>query len=191
MVGSILSRLLRLIQRIIRALTLRLWATAELAIARRSSRRRLERVAARRVLVVCYGNIYRSAFVGALLKTRLPPSIQVRSAGFHQVADRPSPERHVEQCKAYGVSLERHRSAVIAPDDLEWADLILLMDRRNWAALRQMGASRRKIVWLGAWSPGPLEIADPYRMSDEDAWRVVQRLNDSTEALVAALLTVR
>lgn len=168
------------------AVWLRLRTLTALATARRSSRRALSRGGARRILVVCYGNIYRSAFVGELLRQRLP-SAEVRSAGFHRVGGRPSPPRHVELCAKRGISLSQHRSVVITPEDASWADLILLMDRHNWAALNALGADVDKLVWLGSLLPGTLEIPDPYAMSDADAERVIARMYDVTERLVHRL----
>jgi protein-tyrosine-phosphatase len=139
------------------------------------------------VLVVCYGNIYRSAFVGELLKARTA-AVEVRSAGFHPIAGRPSPDRHVQQCREFGVGLEQHRSAVIQRSDVAWADLIVLMDRHNWAALRDLGADEEKLIWLGSLLPGPVEIPDPYTRSDAEARRIVSRLRDAAEVLAATLV---
>lgn len=86
------------------------------------------------------------------------------------------------------MDLERHRSGVVQAEDLAWADLIILMDRHNWAALRGMGASEEKLVWLGALlSKGGVEIGDPYRMSDADASRTVARLREATELLATRI----
>lgn len=134
--------------------------------------------------MVCYGNIYRSAFVGALLSNRLGLRLQVRSVGFHPVSGRLSPQRHVELSRKYGVSLEDHRSAVIKAEDVVWADMIILMDRHNWAALRALGAAEDKMVWLGSVLPGPVEILDPYTMGDAQAEAVVARMRDAAESVV-------
>jgi protein-tyrosine phosphatase len=147
----------------------------------------LKRTSARKILVICYGNIYRSPFVAELLKARLGGSVEVRSAGFHAVAGRPSPERHVRIAHDYGVRLEHHRSSVASAEDLAWADLIVLMDRHNWAALRHMGAAEDKLVWLGAFAPGPVEIPDPYNRGDEEARRIVERLRDAAELLASRI----
>jgi protein-tyrosine phosphatase len=155
--------------------------------ARRSTRANLERSVARRILVLCYGNIYRSPFVAKLLANRLGPWAEIRSAGFHPVAQRPSPARHVTMCRQYGVALDDHRSAVATADDVAWADLIVLMDRHNWVMSTRLGAQPERIVWLGALTPGPVDIADPYQLTDEQASHVITRLQAGSDALIAAL----
>jgi protein-tyrosine-phosphatase len=154
------------------------------ASARRASARRLHVVSPKRILVVCYGNIYRSAFVGEFLRDRLSRDVEIRSVGFHQVKGRQSPARHIEMCREFGVRLDRHRSSVITPADLKWADLIVLMDRHNWSALSSLGANPEKLVWLGTLLPGPVEISDPYTLGDEEARRIVGRMRDLSEELI-------
>jgi len=149
--------------------------------------RNLERGGVKHVLVVCYGNIYRSPFVSLLLQQRLGPKIAVRSAGFHAVPNRPSPSRHVRSCERYGISLAQHRSGVITQADLTWADLIVLMDRLNWAALTRMGAPGDKLAWLGVLAPSGVEISDPFNKSDAEADAIVEKLHAATESLVAVI----
>jgi protein-tyrosine-phosphatase len=170
--------------RLSQAAWLRLGSLVAVGTARSASARRIHAASPRRVLVVCYGNIYRSAFIGELLRERLAGEVEVRSVGFHKVEGRPSPERHVEVSREFGVRLDRHRSRLIAPADLEWADLIVLMDRHNWARLTAMGARREKLVWLGALLSGPVEVSDPYTLEDDEARRIVSRLRDLGEELI-------
>lgn len=169
------------------ALLRRLRAYRALATARRDTRRRVQSGTVRRILVVCYGNIYRSAFVAASLRASLPTSVEVRGAGFHKVADRPAPPRHVQMSEKFGVSLGEHRSRTISQDDVEWADTIILMDRHNWDGLFGLRAAGRKLVWLGAMTDGPVEISDPYELDDANAERIVQRMHRSCERFVDTL----
>lgn len=178
---------MNLFGRLTHAVAVRIESARALATARRDSAARLQRGNAVRLLVVCYGNIYRSAFVGRMLRDRLGAPYEVRSCGFHSVADRPSPERHVRLCSRYGVSLERHRSAVITAEDAAWADLIILMDRHNRAALRALGADEDKFIWLGSLIDGPVEIPDPYKLDDRSAERIVGCMHEATEKLIAHL----
>ena len=141
-----------------------------------------------RLLVVCHGNIYRSAFVGQYLKQCLQASCVVRSGGFHRVAGRPAPERHVLLSRRYGVELADHRSTVVQSSDIDWADAILLMDSRNWQALIGMNAPTDRIIWLGAMDGGDIEIPDPDTLSDEQLAAVVGRLHDCAKVLAAQIL---
>lgn len=145
--------------------------------ARRDTLANLSAGAFQRVLVVCYGNIYRSPFVAARLRQCCGEGVQVRSCGFHRQQDRSSPKRHVAMSATRGVDLATHRSTVIGPDDVNWADLIVLMDRHNWQALRLMGAPADRLAWLGALDDGPVEIPDPYNLDELAAGEVLARLD--------------
>lgn len=147
-----------------------------------ASRRALSNNPVRRLLVVCYGNIYRSAYSAAQLHEQLAGLAEVRSAGFHKVAGRPSPPPLVEWARESGVSLGGHRSAVITEPDLAWADIIVLMDRHHWQALRRMGVDPGKLVWLGT-QDGGVEIADPYGTPEPAARRIMKRVHACTENL--------
>jgi protein-tyrosine-phosphatase len=156
------------------------WAVAT---ARRATFSRLKRGGARRILVVCYGNIYRSAFLGAYLRQSLAGDFQVRSVGFHPAGNRPCPARHIAMAGSLGVPLEGHRSAVISAADVDWADMIALMDVGNWAALERLGADSGKYVWVGALTKGSVEIPDPYKLSDAEAAVVLGRLAEAGRLL--------
>ena len=130
----------------------------------------------RRVLVVCYGNIYRSAFVAEHLRKTLGERIEVRGGGFHPKVGRPSPSEHVRMCAERGVDLGAHRSRCIDAADLEWADTVVLMDRHNWLALANLDAAPEKLVWAGVLAGRPAEIVDPYGRTEADARHIVDRL---------------
>ncbi len=160
-----------------------LWALAR---ARHTSRIGLVRTGRKRILVICYGNIYRSPFVAQRLRS-LSPGLAVRSAGFHPQPGRTSPAGHVIMAKGYGIDLSKHVSSVVCLKDNSWADVVILMDRSNWVRLRRMGFDHRKFVWLGALAPGPLEIEDPYNLDDDSAAAVLDRMAACVERLASAL----
>ncbi len=85
--------------------------------------------------------------------------------------------------RARGVDLSLHASSVISTADLQWAEIIVLMDRKNWVRLRRMGADESKLVWLGALGPGRVEIEDPYEMDDAGASLLLERLASCSAAL--------
>jgi protein-tyrosine phosphatase len=176
-----------MISRIYKALRRRLRARKALAEAREVSRRRIQQGGVRRVLVVCYGNIYRSPFCGASLRGLLPADIEVRTSGFHRVVDRPSPPRHVTMSQSRNIDLSAHRSSKITPEDLKWADIVVLMDRHNWDALDQIGADHSKLVWLGAFGAGDLEVPDPYELDDAHAQRVLDQMEQASRGLADSI----
>jgi protein-tyrosine phosphatase len=164
----------------------RVEAYAALLRARQTTARNLNS-SAKKVLVVCYGNIYRSAFLGAYLTDKAQGRLEVRSSGFHKKVGRPSPERHIEMSREVGVDLGAHRSNRIAAADVQWSDIIVAMDRHNWHALRKLGAPAEKIIWAGALTSGSVEINDPYEMDDASARRTIERLREAGDTLLKQL----
>ena len=172
--------------RLWRALRRRVRSVLALNRARRVTLERLAAAPVRRVLVVCYGNIYRSAFAAEYLKHHAP-AVEIRSGGFHRVVGRPSPPAHVAAAAARGVPLEHHRSRLIERADLDWADTIVLMDRHNYNHLDEMRADPAKLVWMGVLAGGPVEIDDPYGRSEADAARLLDRLERGSAELAARI----
>ena len=160
--------------------------------ARRLSLARASARCPRRLLVLCYGNIYRSPFVAAWLGSKLAgqPGFEIRSAGFHHVPARPSPQDYVRLAIDYCIDLEPHRSRLVEPADLEWAEAIVIMDRYNWERLRSSGSViQRKIIWLGAFAAtGAVEIEDPYALPRPRVQAIVEQMRVAADGLVHRLL---
>lgn len=139
----------------------------------RSARRNWRRLAPawrsgciHRVLVLCYGNICRSPVVAALLQEALP-QIAFISTGFH-TGGRASPRTWaMVVAHTLGVDLDSHRSRQVTATAITDADLILVMDSRNWHAVAtSFPDALAKTVLLGVASGGDSsEVRDPY---DED-----------------------
>ncbi|MCA9711785.1 MAG: ATP-grasp domain-containing protein [Myxococcales bacterium] len=142
----------------------------------------------KRVLVLCYGNICRSPFAASRLQA-LRPDLVVEGAGFHEREGRRSPVEIVEAAAKRGLDLADHRSRVVRYEDLEAADLVLVMDRDQARRIRQ--ASRD--VWarthfLGLFRPGGKpEIADPYGGGRDAAEQALDEIDEGI-ARVAAVV---
>jgi protein-tyrosine-phosphatase/predicted ATP-grasp superfamily ATP-dependent carboligase len=146
--------------------------------------RRFDRV--ERVLVLCHGNICRSPYAEHALRARDGGKHEIRSAGFYSVADRESPEDFQRAARRHGVDLSAHRSRVVSEDDLAWADLVILMDERNYKHLRdRFPAFVKKSVWLGALDGGAIEIDDPYGMGDAAAETALARIDRCLDRLAS------
>ena len=160
--------------------------------ARRNSLARIGSQRPQRLLVLCYGNIYRSPFVAALLQMRLAgqPGFVIRSAGFHHVSARPSPPDYVRLVRDLRIDLASHRSRLVTPLDMEWADVIVIMDRYNWERVRASGTQiHGKIIWLGAFgAAGSVEIEDPYALATSRVQTIVEQMQVATDGLVQRLL---
>lgn len=143
----------------------------------------------RKVLVICYGNIYRSPFVAACLRKGLDGVVdcEIHSAGFHEPGGRPTPADFVSIARARaGIDLEAHRSRILTANDIAWADVILIMDRLNWHRLAMLDCDCfPKVIWLSAFgSTAPCDIPDPYGQPEQAVERILDRLLEATTGLV-------
>lgn len=154
--------------------------------AETTNRALLAALAPARLLVVCYGNIYRSPYAAAVLRSKLVRYCEARSSGFHPQVGRSSPADVLAFAARQGFDLSDHRSAVVSPADLHWADLIVVMDRHNWVDLMKRGANQRKLFWLGTLD-GDGEIEDPYGRPPAQAEAILRRVQCCTELLAAAI----
>jgi protein-tyrosine-phosphatase/predicted ATP-grasp superfamily ATP-dependent carboligase len=143
-----------------------------------------------RVVVLCYGNICRSPVVADLLRSSFP-TLQVTSAGFHAQSGRTSPDDWAAVVRAeLRVELREHRSASADLEDLEAADLVLVMDTLNWQQLRSVApGAASKAVLLGvvdeAHRFSDADIADPYGQCEDQMKAIANRLQRCVQALRA------
>jgi glycosyltransferase involved in cell wall biosynthesis/protein-tyrosine-phosphatase len=121
--------------------------------------------AAANILVVCHGNIIRSAFAARLMTQALgdPVAITISSAGLEAVPGRPCHPRAVLTAAPRGVDLSRHTAAPVASQQVARADVIFVMDIAQLTAFRQrFPEARSKTFLLTCCAPdSPLEIRDP------------------------------
>lgn len=143
----------------------------------------------RRVLVVCYGNIYRSPFVASRLAVE-NPNLNLRSAGFHRREGRQVETDFQAIARAdYGIDLSGHRSKLLTPDDLAWADLVLIMDGHNYRLMHELfPAALGRTIWLGAVTPAtPVIIRDPYGLDTSMQTEIARQLDVACRVLASRL----
>jgi protein-tyrosine phosphatase len=162
---------------------LRCWRAT--LIARRLSRSRLSRLEARRILVVCYGNVCRSPLAAELLRRELDGMSEVRSGGLREVGGRSSPPDYIALCASTGIGLQDHRSLQLSTSDIEWADAIVIMDRHNWHLLVERGVKEDCILWLGAFDDGSVEIADPFGRDTREVANTIARIRGAQRSLAS------
>jgi len=155
--------------------------------AKKQSLEKIRKIKPKRILILCYGNICRSPFVELYLKKLLiGDNVEIKSSGFHEVIDRGSPDKIIKAAKGNNIDLSAHRSSIVTPKMLKWADLIVIMDEDNWKDLLDLDNSiKNKIVWLGAFlSSSIIEIEDPYLKSEDEVDVIIKKLIQSAEGLV-------
>ncbi|HEX2188020.1 MAG TPA: low molecular weight protein arginine phosphatase [Longimicrobiaceae bacterium] len=143
------------------------------------------------LVFVCTGNTCRSPLAEALARRELERrgwrNVQVASAGL--AADEgSSASRHAVAVAARrGIDLSAHRSRLLTPEMVEWADLVLAMSPSHVYALDRGGAAE-KVSLLGDFAAGGEGEGEPVRDpfgGDEDAYEATLR---ELEPLVTAAL---
>jgi protein-tyrosine-phosphatase/predicted ATP-grasp superfamily ATP-dependent carboligase len=167
-----------------------LWKRWSLLAVRRRHRRLLEGIARgagrplRRLLFLCHGNICRSPFAAQAARLRMP-GLAIECAGFFPREGRATPAHIVTLGREFGVDLSAWSSRRASAEEVEAADLILAMDRRNLAALREaFPRAVARSTLLGLFEPqGPAEIADPYSLGPLAAQAVLRQALAAVEGL--------
>lgn len=115
------------------------------------------------ILFACQGNICRSPFAAALLRSGLGtrPALSIRSAGMIPRAGRPTPDVGIQAAAEFNVDLAGHRSAWLTRPMAEAASLIVVFDETNRAAvLDRYPDLHARLVLLGDLLADG-DIADP------------------------------
>lgn len=122
-------------------------------------------MSARNILVVCYGNIIRSAFAARLLAQAVDnrSTVSVSSGGLGAIPGNPPPPSAVCIATRLGVDLTGHASAAVAPEAVANSDVIFVMEIRQLVEIgERFPQARAKTFLLPCLTPeGPLEIRDP------------------------------
>lgn len=120
-----------------------------------------------RILFVCHGNIFRSAFahhrLHALLGDCHNGRVSVRSAGTKARPGEASPAVVLEEARAYGLDLSGHTSSLLTEDLLNWATHIYAMQNDMLDYIRDLSpeaAGRAKLLGALDRSAGDSEIPD-------------------------------
>lgn len=149
-----------------------------------------------RVIMVCFGNIFRSPMAEALLIRELAhlgvETHRVSSAGLSARTGRAAHDNAIATAQSMGVSLNSHRARLLTKEIVADSDLIVVMDRMNVAILAErFPEARTRAVLLGAFDPDVRRlgavIADPYGKPLEDVTACYQRLERSVAALADRL----
>jgi len=113
-------------------------------------------------LILCYGNINRSAFAAELARSR--GRAGAHSGGFYPEEGRPSPQATIECAGRHGIDLTDHRSHRVTQRDLADAPAIFVFDLENLARVAKLAPlALARTHFVGALdAEEPMLIADPY-----------------------------
>ncbi|MHB1194388.1 MAG: low molecular weight protein arginine phosphatase [Longimicrobiales bacterium] len=130
-----------------------------------------------RLLFVCTGNTCRSPMAEVIARRKLAElgwsNVEVRSAGVATVNGGPASEGAGRAAGRHGLDLSGHRSSVLTPAHLAWADLVLAMSVGHLAKVEGAGAGGKAALLTafaaGGDSLGPASaVPDPFGGSDAE-----------------------
>ncbi len=141
------------------------------------------------ILMVCLGNICRSPLAEGIMKTKLPESFMVDSAGTISMHEGKHPDkRAIKTAANHHVDISKQRSRPITRTDFETFDKIYCMDVDVLADVISKAKNeeeRQKIsLFLEALGDHQnAEVPDPYWGDMSDFEKVFQLLDRGCEAI--------
>lgn len=121
---------------------------------------------ARTILVVCHGNIIRSAFAAHFLVRAAGHrrTLTIRSAGLEAETGSPAHPHAIAKAAEWQLDLSRHVASRLSDDMVTTADLIFVMELVHRVAIRRrFRHALPKTFLLSCLAPETaLEIADPF-----------------------------
>ena len=151
-----------------------------------------------RVLFVCMGNICRSptaegVFRKMLREKNLDDQVDVASAGTHGYHIGEAPDQRTQRAAARrGYDLSSIRARKIAPQDFDYFDLVLAMDRNSLETLHLVCPPER-LDCLGLFMDYSKnfdddEVPDPYYGLGQGFDLVLDMVEDATNGLVEIVM---
>jgi len=150
-----------------------------------------------RILVVCSGNICRSPYAAAYLQRRLAAmgvtGIEVHSAGTLGILSSPPSPETLRLAQADGLDLSSHRSQGLSFEQVDEADIILVMEEAHRAILTErFPECRGRVHLLSEFHPSVRaaaaapDIFDPIGMPLTDYRRCFALLRDAADGFQRA-----
>ena len=146
-----------------------------------------------RLVIVCHGNIMRSAFAVAYLRQQAPAlADRIVGAGTHAKSGRAAQDSALRVAPEFGVSLADHGAQPLEAVGLTAQDVVVCMDRANEAnVVARWGALAPRVFLigdLGAVLPGAgRDVADPYARGDAATRVAFGRIQGHARAWLAVL----
>lgn len=145
-----------------------------------------------RLLYVCTGNTCRSPMAEVITRARAAHrelgGIRVRSAGTMAFEGSPASAGARTAVGERGLDLDHHAARLLGEDELEWADIVLVMSPGHLAAVEALSRGRfyAEVIteFVGDLAEG---VADPFGGSDEHYRETCAQLGRLVEAVLDRL----
>ena len=145
------------------------------------------------IMIVCHGNIIRSAFAAHVLRYLLGPGtrVSVTSAGVDACPGRPAHPSALRLADALHVDMSRHEASRLSDANVESADVIFAADALQLTAIRRrFPAARAKTFLLSCLAPStPLEVRDPIDGDDRVFAACFIHILDAIHPIARTLMT--
>jgi protein arginine phosphatase len=94
------------------------------------------------ILFVCSGNISRSFLAETLMKNEIEQiktdRISVASAGLHAYPGNLPDRKMTDYLSKMGITAKNHKARQVTKQDVDWADLILVMEKEHKTVLKEL-----------------------------------------------------
>ncbi|WP_165312840.1 ATP-grasp domain-containing protein [Vibrio ziniensis] len=143
----------------------------------------------RRIVFVCFGNIMRSPFAEACMKSliaEINTDIQCDSFGFHMHEQRFSPDDAVKAASELDYDIAEHRSKWLTQSDVNESDILIYFDESNHQKLRSYYRINHAFCaadLVEARLPLIPEIEDPYGKSVDEIKGCYQKISSAVNGL--------
>ena len=141
------------------------------------------------ILLVCTGNTCRSAMAGGLLEKAIDDDYDgcthVNTAGINVYVSSPASENAVKIMEEMGVDISDHMSRQLAKEDVESADLVLVMTHIHKNTLLDLYPQyAEKIYLLPEFAFGTdEEISDPFGGDEQEYRECAAELKKAMDAV--------
>jgi glycosyltransferase involved in cell wall biosynthesis/protein-tyrosine-phosphatase len=145
---------------------------------------------ARSVLIVCHGNIIRSAFAARVVEAALNGSpVSIASAGLEAVQGRAADPMALRIANARGIDLNGHTASRLTPELVAASDVIFVMEADHVVTMRRrFPEAAGRIFLLTCLAPGiSLDIADPFDGAASQFHACFDQISRAASPIIRAL----
>lgn len=146
-----------------------------------------------KILMVCLGNICRSPLAEGILKSKIPNSFFVDSAGTANYHSGSSPDkRSIAVGRKYGLDISNLKGRQFNVSDFDTFDLIYVMDTSNYKnvikrARNEDDVAKVKFVLNEVYPNQNFDVPDPYYGGDSGFENVYNMLEEACDIIAKNL----